>query len=42
MVTASKATTSRRRTLGLWMNGAFVGTWRLGSGGEDILEYDQD
>ena len=30
-----------RRTLGLWMNGQFVGTWRLGAGGEDILEYDQ-
>ena len=24
------------------MNGAFVGTWRLNSGGEDILEYDQN
>ena len=23
------------------MNGEFVGTWRLGAGGEDILEYDQ-
>ena len=42
MVTTSKARTSRRRTLGLWMNGEFVGTWRLGSGGEDILEYDQN
>ncbi len=41
MVTASTTRTSRRRTLGLWMNGEFVGTWRLGSGGEDILEYDQ-
>ena len=36
-----KAHGSRRRTLGLWMNGGFVGTWRLGVGGEDILEYDQ-
>lgn len=42
MVTTANAKTSRRRTLGLWMNGEFVGTWRLGSGGEDILEYDQD
>ncbi len=42
MVTTSKGTASRRRTLGLWMNGAFVGSWRLGSGGEDILEYDKD
>lgn len=39
MVTATK-TTSRRRTLGLWMNGQFVGTWRLGASGEDVLEYD--
>jgi len=42
MVTTSKAGTPRRRTLGLWMNGEFVGTWRLGSGGEDVLEYDGD
>lgn len=42
MVTAPKEGTSRRRTLGLWMNGEFVGTWRLGSGGEDVLEYDKD
>lgn len=41
MVTASKTRTSRRRALGLWMNGEFVGTWRLGSGAEDILEYDR-
>lgn len=41
MVTAPKRT-SRRRTLGLWMNGAFVGTWRLGANGQDVLEYDAD
>lgn len=35
-----RARTSRRRSLGLWMNGEFVGTWRLASGGEGILEYD--
>jgi len=40
MVTGSKAGTSRRRALGLWMNGEFVGTWKVTSGGEDILEYD--
>ncbi len=39
MVTTTKGTTSRRRTLGLWMNGEFVGTWRWGSGGEDVLAY---
>ena len=42
MVTTARPRASRRRTLGLWMNGEFVGTWRLGSGGEDLLEYDQD
>ena len=41
MVTAPRAGTSHRRTLSLWMNGEFVGTWRLGSSGEDVLEYDE-
>lgn len=39
MVTA-KRRASRRRSLGLWMNGEFVGTWRLGTNGRDVLEYD--
>src|SRR5690606_13811045 len=30
----------RRQVLGLWMNGDFVGTWRLDGGAGDILEYD--
>ena len=40
MVTTATGMTSRRRALGLWMNGEFVGTWRLGAGGEYVLEYD--
>lgn len=28
------------RTLGLWMNGAFVGTWRLAPNTPDSLQYD--
>lgn len=28
------------RSLGLWMNGAFVGTWRLSAHGPDTLHYD--
>lgn len=39
MVTNPRGGSSRRRTLGLWMNGEFVGTWRLGTDGRDILEY---
>lgn len=31
---------TRRPALGLWMNGDFVGTWRLDAGGVDLLEYD--
>lgn len=31
---------TRRPALGLWMNGDFVGTWRLDAGGVDVLEYD--
>ena len=31
---------SHTRSLGLWMNGAFVGTWSLGAHGPDILQYD--
>jgi serine/threonine-protein kinase HipA len=30
------------RTLGLWMNGAYVGTWSLGTNGPDTLQYDPD
>lgn len=40
MVTTSTRRPSRRKALGLWMNGGFVGTWRMGSGSEDLLEYD--
>lgn len=31
---------SRSRSLGLWMNGAFVGTWSLVHHGPDTLQYD--
>jgi len=40
MVTTSTPRASRRRALGLWMNGAFVGIWRMGHGSQDVLEYD--
>lgn len=40
MVTISTRRPSRRKALGLWMNGGFVGTWRIGPGSEDLLEYD--
>ena len=39
MVTATTGRKSRRQALGLWMNGEFVGTWRMDAGSEDILEY---
>lgn len=42
MVTARTQRPSRRETLGLWMNGEFVGTWWIGSGSEDVLEYHAD
>jgi serine/threonine-protein kinase HipA len=32
---------SHTRALGLWMNGAFVGTWSLAPNGPDSLQYDQ-
>ena len=32
---------SHTRTLGLWMNGAFVGTWSLAPNAPDTLQYDQ-
>ena len=38
-------TTERRsppRTLGLWMNGAYVGSWSLGTNVPDTLQYDPD
>ena len=31
---------SHKRALGLWMNGAFVGTWSLGPNAPDTLQYD--
>ena len=40
MVTLRTERAPRRQALGLWMNGDFVGTWRLGAGTGDILEYD--
>lgn len=39
MVTAATGRKSRRQALGLWMNGEFVGTWRMDAGSGDILEY---
>ena len=32
---------SHKRTLGLWMNGVFVGTWSLAPNAPDTLQYDQ-
>ena len=32
---------SHTRTLGLWMNGAFVATWSLAPNAPDTLQYDQ-
>ena len=31
---------SHSKTLYLWMNGEFVGTWTLNPGGQDVLQYD--
>lgn len=42
MVATGTRRSLRRKALGLWMNGGFVGTWRIGSGSEDLLEYDAD
>lgn len=42
MVTNGTRKPSRRKALGLWMNGGFVGTWRMGPGSEDLLEYAAD
>ena len=42
MVNGKTGRTSRRSALGLWMNGDFVGTWRLDASGSDVLEYDAD
>ena len=33
---------SQTRTLGLWMNGAFVGKWIVTPTGEHQLYYDQN
>ncbi len=33
---------SPTRTLGLWMNGAYVGSWSLGPNTADTLQYDAD
>jgi serine/threonine-protein kinase HipA len=30
------------QTLGLWMNGSYVGTWSLGANAPDTLQYDAD
>jgi serine/threonine-protein kinase HipA len=40
MVTARTGRMPRRTALGLWMNGDFVGIWRMGPGSGDVLEYD--
>lgn len=40
MVMSRTGRTPRRQALGLWMNGDFVGTWRLDASAGDILEYD--
>jgi serine/threonine-protein kinase HipA len=40
MVTTRTGRTPRRQALGLWMNGDFVGTWRLDASAGDILDYD--
>jgi len=40
MVTPRTGRTPRRQALGLWMNGDFVGTWRLDASAGDVLEYD--
>lgn len=32
---------SHTRTLGLWMNGAYVGSWSLTPNAPDKLQYDQ-
>jgi len=31
---------SHTRSLGLWMNGAFIGTWSLAPNTADTLQYD--
>ena len=31
---------SHKRTLGLWMNGAYVGNWSLAPNAPDTLQYD--
>lgn len=33
---------STARTLALWMNGAYVGSWSLGPNAPDTLQYDLD
>ncbi len=33
---------SPNRSLGLWMNGAYVGSWSLGPNAPDTLQYDAD
>ena len=40
MVTSTTGRTPRRQALGLWMNGDFVGTWRMDASAGDLLEYD--
>lgn len=42
MVTARTGRRPRRQALGLWMNGDFVGSWRMDASAGDLLEYDAD
>lgn len=37
-----RSTTRSPRTLGLWMNGACVGSWSLGPSASDTLQYDPE
>jgi len=37
-----RSTTRSTRTLGLWMNGACVGSWSLGPSASDTLQYDPE
>lgn len=39
MVARRAGSVARRQTLGLWMNGDFVGTWRLDPRAGDVLQY---
>lgn len=41
MVTTRSGALPKRQALGLWMNGNFVGNWRMQPGLGDVLEYDR-